>query len=344
MAFVVGSFCLSTHSPAITEAASPLRIAPVPASDWPTALRLLFQSFPEAERESRMQGTLNAVAAGNLHLDGLRQAYLGDDIVGVSLTMSQPDGITLVWPPVTFGQQLCPRDHSDIFAALMHDVCQQLDAEGARLGQVLLDDSDELMADQLRSAGFAAETRLFFLARSLHEPLAEEASPPAWWSTPYSPETHDRFARLLERSYQQSLDCPLLEGIRTGDEAIASHRLAGQFDPSLWQIFTAHDPEAGTDVDVGLFLLNDHPDQDAVELTYFGVRPEYRGQRLGHTLLTTALEHAAARQRAALFLAVDAQNIYANSLYDELGFVELARRVALFRVPDRSARQSSTGN
>ena len=44
------------------------------------------------------------------------------------------------------------------------------------------------------------------------------------------------FERAIERSYEQSLDCPELSELRTVQDALAGHRAAGTFDASLWWV------------------------------------------------------------------------------------------------------------
>ena len=85
--------------------------------------------------------------------------------------------------------------------------------------------------------------------------------------------------------------------------------------------------------------MNEHPDQDAVELVYFGIVPEFRGQGLGRRVLSEGVRAAALTGRAVLFLAVDCGNTYANALYNELGFTELARRRVMVRRSSQLARE-----
>ena len=75
-------------------------ITPVEIRDWPVALAMLFATFPVDEQQARIDSTLLAVRDGRLDLSGLRWAVENEVPVGASLTMEQPDGITLVWPPV----------------------------------------------------------------------------------------------------------------------------------------------------------------------------------------------------------------------------------------------------
>ena len=86
-------------------------------------------------------------------------------------------------------------------------------------------------------------------------------------------------------------------------------------------------------------MMNEHPDQDAIELVYFGILPEFRGQGLGREVLTDGVHAASLTGRSVLYLAVDCGNIYANALYSELGFVELARRRVMLRRSPQLARK-----
>lgn len=310
-----------------------VNVLPVPDADHDAVLRDLFVMFPADERDERLAAVKQSVAQGSLSLAGLRQACRDGVRVGVLLSMAQPDRITLVWPPVML-PEVGGRD--EIFAALMDDLRARVDVDGTRIAQVLLEPHETELAARFEQAGFRWRTELFFLARTLQE-LPEVPASAATWR-PFTEERAAEFASLLERTYQGSLDCPWLEGLRSGAEALASHRLAGRFDPTLWGIYELDGQAAG------LCLLNDHADQDALELVYFGVAPEFRGRGLGRRMIVEALHRAAARGRVALFLAVDAQNTYANAVYADLGFAELARRVARFRPCGPLARDSSTGS
>jgi mycothiol synthase len=148
----------------------------------------------------------------------------------------------------------------------------------------------------------------------------------------FTPETVARFVQLIEQTYQGSLDCAYLNGIRTGDEAIVSHKLSGEFHPDCWSLYTVEGHDAG------VAMLNDHPDQDAVELVYIGVAPHARGQGLGRRMLQDCIRDAVGRGRAVMFLAVDCENRFANALYGEFQFAELARRRVMLRHPFGLAR------
>ena len=317
-----------------------LTVTAADSSNRETALRLLFARFPVEEQAARVQSTLLAAEQERLNLDGLLLARAGELSVGAALVMLQPDGIALVWPPVVSCGAV---DEVAVEDALMAEVCRRIDEANARLGQSLLSPDDVVEAELLARHGFAPAADLFFLARALQSSDAEltvadlSAEPLLAGRSVIAETFRDdnaaRFAAVIEQSYRYSLDCTYLKDFRTGTEALASHKLSGIFDPSSWLLYSIDGRDAG------VLLLNEHPDQDAIELVYIGVIPEFRGLHLGRCMLREGVRLASHRGRAAMFLAVDCENRYANAVYSELSFAELARRRVLLRHPRGLARQ-----
>ena len=295
------------------------------------ALRILFSKFPITEQEERLRDALLSVERGTLDLAGLWVAEDGGEAVGATLIMHQADGVSLVWPPVTLNGIERP---STIRSSLMDAIIEELDRPGIQFGQCLLSPGETEEAELLREFGFEAASELYFLARGLEEPWPEADSPSDVEIEQFDEATNfDRFAALIERTYVESLDCPRLNGTRNGREAIAGHRLSGEFHPRGWRLYRS----AGRDAAV--LMLNEHSDQDAVELVYFGVAPEFRGRGWGRRLISEALTATRSWNRAAVFLAVDAANNFANGVYAEFGFQELARRIVWLRFPGAARRQ-----
>ncbi|MEI8383728.1 MAG: GNAT family N-acetyltransferase [Planctomycetota bacterium] len=297
------------------------------------ALRLLFARFPLEEQEARLRDALAAGETGKLQLENLLLAQCEGMSVGAALVMFQSDGIALVWPPVV---SCGATDSTLVENLLMHEICRRIDATSARLGQCLLAPDDVAETAILVRHGFDRATDMFFLARGISEiDRNREANPVRGMVTreSYRPENAARFARLVEETYQGSLDCQYLSGVRTGDEAIVSHKLSGQFNPDLWSLYRVDGKDAG------VLLMNEHPEQDAAELVYLGVAPDARGQGLGRLMIQQGLRESAQRGRGVMFLAVDCENRYANALYGEFEFVELARRRVMLRRPGASARK-----
>jgi ribosomal protein S18 acetylase RimI-like enzyme len=309
------------------EADGPL-VTVVPAAQRGAALQVLYARQPADERAARVAEILAGADAGRFSLDGLLGVEEAGRLVGVGLTVPQPDGITLFWPPIVLPQA---RNADAVEEALLRRATQDVDATPAKLAQMLLDPSEIPETTCYRRHGFVQSTDLFFLARSSAEPLPSVDLGDLELEAFAGERNAGRFAAVLEATYAGTRDCPWLEGLRTGAEALASHQMAGVWRREWWWLARAEGR------DTAVLLINDHPDQDAAELVYFGVVPAARGRGYGRRLLAYGLQ--AVRERTAIFLAVDAENSFANAIYAELGFVEVARRRALFRFPGGLARE-----
>ena len=308
-----------------------LRISVVNPDRRRLALRLLFAQFPLEEQPSRLEDALRSSERGTLNLDGLLLAEEGEQPVGAALMMKQKDGIALVWPPVVSCQAT---DTENVEQTLLARLCERIDESGSTLAQCLLPSDDVIETRLLEGHGFVHAADMYFLARTLkgHD-LDGEGADERLDHEIFSEENANQFASVVERTYVDSLDCPFLNGFRNGRDALASHQLSGQYDPAGWRLY-----RSGSEV-IGLLLLNEHPDQDAVELVYFGIVPEFRGKGLGRRVLADGIRAATLLDRAVMFLAVDCSNTYANALYSELGFTELARRRVMVRRSPQMARE-----
>ncbi len=130
----------------------------------------------------------------------------------------------------------------------------------------------------------------------------------------------------MEATYQQTRDCPQLNGVRDVEDVLAGYRAAGVFDAGRWLIVR----HAGTDV--GCLLLTDFPEHDNWELTYMGVAPSARGNGWGIEMVRYAQWRARLAGRSRLVLAVDAANDPAIRMYVAAGFQAWERRTVCVKV------------
>lgn len=134
----------------------------------------------------------------------------------------------------------------------------------------------------------------------------------------------------LERSYEQTLDCPELCGLRDTADVLESHRLAGEFDPQLWYLVLRGERA------VGCAIFTTHRSGTSVELVYLGLAPEVRGLGLGSALLRLGIREARDRGADMITCAVDARNAPALALYQRAGMRPSSRRIA-YIAPTRRA-------
>lgn len=154
---------------------------------------------------------------------------------------------------------------------------------------------------------------------------------------PYEATTHALFRDAVTRSYEQTLDCPTLSGMRDIEDVLEGHKAVGPFDPQLWGVLLRGGGAAGGVEGVGggkpmgCLLLAEIPARRALELVYLGLVPEARGLGLGRLLMQRVLAIAARRHFELATLAVDAANVPAVRLYRRCGYASVAQRVAMVR-------------
>jgi len=296
-------------------------VVPTTAPLKAAALSLLFDPLPPVEREQQLAETFAAVDRKELSLENLVVALDGDEIVGAVLAVLRPGGATFLWPPVV----RAGASESDVSLALLTSVATRVDAQGVQFTQCLLDPDDARGRSMLDHGGFPYVTDLILLSRSL---LANLPPLPGikLSSDRYSDASRPAFARIVERTYEGTLDCPILARLRRGEESLAAHRATGQFSPDSWRIYRSGGK------DVGVLLLAEHPQRDTWEVAYVGVVPEARGRGIGRAILHDGLTRARDSGRTTMEIAVDAENGPALRLYRDLGFQKVRRFAVHLRV------------
>jgi GNAT superfamily N-acetyltransferase len=216
--------------------------------------------------------------------------------------------------------------HAELIVALLKEAVSAAQGRHVRLIQGLVAPGAATERDLFAQAGFDRLTELIYLERDVTAPIARGLpAPPVEWE-PYSTRRHEEFARVVEATYEASLDCAVLSGVREIEDTLASHHSAGEFDPRLWLLAQVQGQP------VGVLLLARMPERASVEVVYMGLVPEVRGHGLGATLLRRALDVARSQGVSLVTLTVDVENAPARALYAAFAFRESSRREVWMRI------------
>jgi ribosomal protein S18 acetylase RimI-like enzyme len=203
------------------------------------------------------------------------------------------------------------------------------------LAQVLIEPHDALQRDAFRAGGYSELARLSYMERSLagRNRIPRAAFPDDVTVEPYVDGLRDEMLEALEASYEETLDCPGLRGLRRTEDIFEGHRGTGIFEPTLWTLLRV-DGRPG-----GVLMLNPAPASNTIELVYIGLAKFAQGRGIGRELLRFGFGQLAERSERAVTLAVDDRNHPAITLYRREGFRRVLRRVAMIR----SLRDSGSG-
>lgn len=306
-----------------------LRIDVVPSKRLAAALELLFAGLAAADRPGHIAKVLSAAAAGDVSLAGLFEALQQGRLTGAIWAELQPGRIASIWPPQLVAGD--SRETDECAESLLAAALHYAEAGGARMAQTLLPTDAGASADRLRAAGFRHFADLLYLV-SLGDRFP---SVPCEGNLEFEPVPHPLDARLagvVEQTYQGSLDCPALNGVRDIEDVLAGYRAAGTPDRAPWFI-VRHGQ-----LDVGCLLLADDPESAQWQLVYMGLIPSARGRGWGLEIIRQAQWLAGRTGRARLVLAVDAANAPAIEVYAAAGFTAWDRRSAFVRVWEPAGR------
>ena len=210
---------------------------------------------------------------------------------------------------------------------LIEHACELVSEWDVHLAQSLLEPGEQLERQAFIGAGFIELAVLSYLERPLSR--TNPSAPPRWPSdtrvAAYREDLRAVLIGVLNDSYERTLDCPGLYGLRKTEDILAGHQATGDFDPALWTLLYVDDRPAG------VMLLNAFPAHRTVELVYLGLAPFARGRGLGRQLLRHGLAQLTKRRERTLTLAVDDRNTPAIALYASEGLRPIVQRVALIR-------------
>ncbi len=129
------------------------------------------------------------------------------------------------------------------------------------------------------------------------------------------------FAKIVEETYEGSLDVPELNGIRSTHNTIEGYAACVRENHLPWWVVV----EEG--IPAGCLLLCPHQNE-LVELVYLGLVTEARGRGLGRRILEFVETWACERGATRIVAAVDQRNHHALQIYEKAGYVEFSRAYA----------------
>lgn len=216
-------------------------------------------------------------------------------------------------------------DHQHFLALAIAELCERTLALGLEMVQAIVPaDSTGPTDERLRSAFQAA--RMIRAAKLLqfeccdipfqHDgtPLAMAFSPVRFRS--YRDIPWERWCQLVEATYTDTLDVPILNGVRSIEQTLRGYAV-GQSNPNFpwWSIHIDEAP-------IGCLILSSLSERDC-ELTYLGLISSARGRRYSPEIMDFVSQWMLDQGKSRIVLAVDEKNAPALHLYRSFGFEQI---------------------
>ncbi|MCI0740263.1 MAG: hypothetical protein L0Y72_14545, partial [Gemmataceae bacterium] len=185
------------------------------------AFQLAFQHLSKEPRAERVANALALTAAGEINPDGVLVARDDKGLAGIQVAVPLAGANGLLWPPQT-------REPNPALAdRLVQAALEWLRQRGVKVAQALLTAEEAPLAGPLGRAGFKYIGALQYMVHYLiqvNEPTAKLRL------QSYAAADRRLFEDILEQTYEGTLDCPELNGVRTIAEILTGHQAQGKFD------------------------------------------------------------------------------------------------------------------
>lgn len=294
----------------------------VPEDRRPEALERLLAVNGVGD-QSHVQRFLDFAQSNQIRLDFMWSIVNDSDRFLHTVLVVPSPGRTAMF----FASHPTHEDETKTIGSLLRHAAASLSPDEIHLAQALLDPCEQLDQRTYHAGGFVELARLSYMERAV--PRSRRNGPVQWPSDvtiePYRESLEQDLITILEASYENTLDCPALRGLRDTSDILRGHESSGVFDADLWTILRIEGEPAGA------LLLNPSPQQRSVELVYLGLAVKARGRGLGRMLLRHGLWRIAGRTERTMTLAVDERNAPAVALYRAEHFRCVLRRVAMIR-------------
>ena len=305
------------------------RLAVATPEQMHSAMELLLLTPHQRAGAEEIDAFTQSLRVRGIDIFNTRIAARGDRLTYALLPAVLP-GRTLM---LISGSPAERASHADA-ALLIKSVTDEYLASDLSMMQVLVDPEDAISLANYAGCGFVRMAELIYLEGPTR--LATYEFPAGVTLESYSAELHEDFALAIRSSYEETLDCPALNGVRTIKDIMAGHRAAGEYNPNNWLLLR----DAG--VPAGVMILSKTPDSFVMEVVYVGLAPRARGRGLGIRLMLLAITRAYEARCQRLMVAVDAQNTPALNMYFRAGMQRIGSRMAMVRVMQAADDMSST--
>ncbi|MDR2344832.1 MAG: GNAT family N-acetyltransferase [Planctomycetaceae bacterium] len=325
------------------------------------SIKLAFRHLSREEFPARQQLILNLINSGMIETDGFFIGIDNNTIVGVLISQLRPDGLIMIWHPVTSDNRSIqpffkPLDdyaqsHKVPAIIMIVDKNQEIDektifANGfTYISDMLMlvsnvSAADEQLADNLQQNNLLSykpkkpelnnkDSRLQFIPLPDITKINENQNKIENNNTNY----REQLINVMSATYINTKDFPKLLVLTQIEQILDEYQKNTFFRPELWFFVRKLSDSNGTDKksdtncdkNIGVLLLTDSP-PDQIDLTYMGLIESERGQGYSQEIIKFAKQTAINCGRKLVTTSVDEQNTAALKSYINYGFAAWDRK------------------
>ena len=141
---------------------------------------------------------------------------------------------------------------ADCLVQLVRAMCSHTIGQGLSMVQTLLETDANQDVEMLKKAGIVKLARLVYMKLDLAAAPTYQADASIAWRN-YAELAEEELAEVIRRTYEGSLDCPGLSGVRKIEDVVAGHKASGMFCPQAWWLIERDSSPAGC------IIVNDSP-------------------------------------------------------------------------------------
>ncbi len=276
---------------------------------------------------------------------------IDDRCAAVAYVLHYPGRIALLTGPRLFERSPASTDYLKKRNELAIQMCQALASMASQRWDLELLQASQLSTCKaelacLGLAGFVHLADLNHLEARPQRPLVGPEIPDKnladGWRL-YDSADRELFTQWLEATYSNTMDCPLMNSLRTIESTMAGYLQTAHSKharkhlsssvplPQWWIKPQTIDSQSGSNQTVILagYMLTVIAPQ-IWELTYMGIADGCRQQGLGHETIAQAMHQLRQLQAESVYTYVDEKNIPAMKLYRRYGFEKIAQWTSLY--------------
>lgn len=297
------------------------------AADWSRTATTLATQLEEPWRSELQEEALSANKFSHSSEDCFLQADRQGKTIGVARGYRLPGRMALVRNVTLLGSE-----PDAVAQQMIQRLDQQLASAPGSFSMVSLRDAVTSQASWFESCGYS----LLSLVETVCLPLTKSVTAPGPGSLQFvagAEHRRNELARIIQATYEASLDCPKLQQFRSIEDILDSYQHQG-IAPAGWS-FVQYNGKT-----IGCLLISAFPQQLTWELTYLGLIPEARGKGWGNEIIQYGCFLAAQHGAEMVIASVDQANQPALTIYHQRGFMSVDKA----HIYVKNSSRTSTSN